>query len=377
METIDTLIVGASAAGLACAAQLSRRNLPYLIIEQQAQVAQAWRNHYERLHLHTNKSSSHLPFLKFPATTSKYPSRTQVIAYLEEYMKVMNISPRFHTTAKKITKGPERWKVETTRGEIYCKNLILCTGNTHTPRLIEKPGLDSFPGRMLHSSQYRNGEPFRAQNVLVIGFGNSAGEIAICLHEHGAFPALSVRGAVNVIPRDILGIPVLQIGILQSKMSPRLADKLNRPLIKILVGDIEKFGFKKLPYGPTEQIVKHHSIPLLDIGTMRLIKDGHIKVYGDIININGTEVTFEKGQKETFDAIIMATGYDTGLNKFIALDPLRQSDIKIPIGQRKFFGQHNLYFCGFYVAPTGMLREINIESGLIADTIKKRGKLQV
>ncbi len=370
MNTTDTLIVGASAAGLACAAQLQRRKLKYTLIEQHDQVAHAWRNHYHRLRLHTNKGLSHLPFLKFPKTIPKYPSRQQVIDYLEHYCQTMNIKPQYHTRALNLHKNSQGWQTETSKGMLLSKNLIICTGNTHSPTKITKPGIETFSGKIMHSSSYRDGQEFKGQNVLVIGFGNSGGEIAICLHEHGAHPALSVRGAVNVIPRDILGIPVLQIGILQSKLAPQIADKLNRPLINFLVGDISKYGLTKLPYGPIEQIVKHHSIPLLDIGTMKLIRQGLIPVFGDILKVKGRVVTFENDRTKEFDAIVMATGYSTGLEQLLNLDADRLQDIKRPIAQRRFFGRDRLFFCGFHVAPTGMLREINMESGLIAEAIK-------
>ena len=79
---------------------------------------------------------------------------------------------------------------------------------------------------MLHSDEYTNGEPFRGRRVLVVGFGNSGGEIAIDLCEHGAHTSLAVRGAVNVIPRELFGIPILAIGILQSRLPPRTESTL-------------------------------------------------------------------------------------------------------------------------------------------------------
>ena len=228
--------------------------------------------------------------------------------------------------------------------------------------------MESFPGRLLHSSEYKNGSEFTGQRVLIVGFGNSACEIAICLHEHGAFPSMSVRNPVNVIPRDILGIPVLQLGILLSGLPPKLADTMNKPLMNLLIGNIEKHGLKKLPYGPLEQIAKDHSIPLLDIGTMDLIRKGEVKIYGDIESIKGNLIYFENSS-EQFDAIIMATGYQKGLEQFIDLSPERIEDLSMKMTKRKYFGKDNLYFCGFYVAPTGMLREIRNESEQIVNAI--------
>jgi len=145
---------------------------------------------------------------------------------------------------------------------------------------------------------------------------------------------------------------------------------LNKPLLKLLIGDIEKYGLRKLPYGPIEQIVRDHQIPLLDIGTMALIKQEVIGVFGDVTTIENDTVHFEDAKEEQFDAIIMATGYDTGLDRLMTLSAERRADLRLNIRKRKHFGEGKLYFCGYYVAPTGMLREINLESGLIADKIQ-------
>jgi len=369
METINTLIIGSSAAGLSCAAQLSKRNIPYKIIEKHGHIGHAWRNHYDRLHLHTHKSSSHLPFVKFPKGTPKYPSKIQVIEYLDNYAKTLGIEPSFNTPAIKIMRKEDYWVTETSNGTITSQNLIICTGNTNIPKNYRKEGLESFPGKILHSSQYKNGSEFKGQKVLVIGFGNSACEIAICLHEHGAKPSMSVRSPVNVIPRDILGIPVLQIGIWQSKLSPELSDKLNKPLLKLLIGDITRYGLKKLPYGPREQIIKYHRIPLLDVGTMDLIRKGQIKIFGDVLSVHKDIVQFEDNSEDHFDAIISAIGYEAGLANFIQIDDERKNDLEKSLKERQFAGKDNLYFCGFYVSPTGMLREVGIESGIIAEKI--------
>ena len=301
----------------------------------------------------------------------QYPARAQVVTYLENYCEQLGITPRFNTAAQKVTRSDHGWTTKTNTADIISENLIICTGNTNVPKNVDKPGMETFPGLVIHSSEYTNGQPYKDQNVLVVGFGNSACEIAICLHEHGANPAMSVRSPVNVIPRDIMGIPILKLGILLSKLPPTLADQLNRPLMNLLVGDIEKYGLKKLPYGPMEQIAKDRSIPLLDIGTMNLIKRGDIRIYGDISSIQEDIIYFEDDQQQ-FDAIILATGYNSGLKEFISLSSERLADIQLHWSKRKYFGKDNLYFCGYYVAPTGMLREINIESGYIAKAIVKR-----
>lgn len=369
MTSTHTLIVGASAAGLASAACLQREGIEFIVLEKYPQVATNWRNHYDRLHLHTSKKWSGLPFKSFDGSLPKYPARQHVVDYLDNYAKELNIHPVFNTEVLSVKKEADNWITETNSGTYQSRFVIVATGLNHKPKIPEFEGMSSFKGKVLHSSQYKNGAAFAGKNVLVVGFGNSGCEQAICLHEHGAHPSLSVRSAVNVLPRDIFGFPVLEIGKLTSIFPPRVADKINAPLIRILVGDITKLGLKRSKYGPREQIEKQKRIPLLDIGTIKLIKQGHIKVYGDIVRIEGNSIYFEDNKQQHFDAIILATGYQHNLESFLNLSSDRIDDLNNVVSKQSWFGKDGLYFCGFYVSPMGMLREIGIEAAKIAKDI--------
>jgi cation diffusion facilitator CzcD-associated flavoprotein CzcO len=80
MTTSSTvLIVGASFSGLATAACLRRQKVAYSIIEKKSTVGAPWRHHYDRLHLHTNKRLSGLPYLGWDAAATRYPGRLEVI----------------------------------------------------------------------------------------------------------------------------------------------------------------------------------------------------------------------------------------------------------------------------------------------------------
>src|SRR4051794_3997698 len=88
------VIVGAGPAGLATAACLARRGVAALVLEAAPSLGQAWRNHYDRLHLHTVKGRSNLPGLRFARNVPRYPSRADVVSYLEEYAARFGIAPR-------------------------------------------------------------------------------------------------------------------------------------------------------------------------------------------------------------------------------------------------------------------------------------------
>lgn len=369
MQQTTTLIVGASISGLASAACLQRHGIDYMIIEKEAQTASPWRNHYDRLHLHTTKGLSNLPYKKFGRTIPRYPSRQQVVDYLDEYQQAFNITPFFNTEAKTIKKQEDHWLIETTNGTFASKYLILATGPYGKPKPVHFKGMETFPGQILHSYGYKSGRNFKGQPVLVAGFGNSACEIAIDLYEQGAIPSMAVRSPVNIVPRDLLGIPILRISLLLSKLPPRLADALNAPLLRLLFGDITKLGLKKKPYGVFEQIQKDGTIPLIDIGTIQHIRKGHIKVYDNIDYIAGKTIHFVNGKKQDFDAIVAAIGYDGSYAGIIDVDQNRLDDLKVSVNKQKYFGKDGLYFCGFWIGPTGQIREITSDAQKIATDI--------
>src|SRR5512133_3128284 len=92
----ETIVIGAGPAGLAVGACLKQAKLPYIILEQSDKVGSAWHRHYDRLHLHTDKSNSELPFVHYPKDYPRYPSRSQIVDYLDSYAEKLQLSIRFN-----------------------------------------------------------------------------------------------------------------------------------------------------------------------------------------------------------------------------------------------------------------------------------------
>lgn len=371
MQT-NVLIVGASVAGLSTAAALKAKGIPYTIIEKADRVGDPWHNHYHRLHLHTSKRFSSLPYKKFPAAVPRYPSREAVIDYLDAYRQAFGINPRFNTEARWITKDGGQWLTETNNGTILSTHVVMATGAYTKPKPIDFPGAATFPGRLIHSSQYTTGSEFKGKKVLVVGFGNSAGEIALDLLAHGANPVMSVRSPVNIVPRDVFGISVLELSSLLSPLPPRIADALSKPLMTALIGNLSKLGLKRMPYGPLEEIRRDGNPPVLDIGTVKQIRKGHITIRPGIQYIEAGTVHFTNGQTESFDAIVAAIGYYRDYDKILNVDPARFEDLKHPISKQQFFGADGLYFCGYWISPTGQFRSIASDALLIAKHLAKQ-----
>lgn len=365
------IVIGAGPAGLAVGACLSRANIPFTILERGAGVAATWRRHYDRLHLHTNKGSSALPFLPFPGSCPRYPSRDQVIEYLESYARTFKLEPRFNEEVVAASRRNGRWDVQTGTTTYRARHLVVATGLNGEPIVPQWPGQESYRRPMMHSCDYRNGRAYAGRRVLVVGIGNSGAEIALDLHAHGAQPTIAVRSPINVLPRDILGVPVAVTARLFGLLPPAVADTINAPLRRLLLGDLRRFGLRPLPYGPLTQIARTGRIPLIDVGTMALIRTGRIAIRPGIDHFVENGVVFTDGLREAFDAVVLATGYRAGLDRFLdvegVFDERGNPRRDVPSWPE------SLHLCGFRAIASGLLRHIGREARQIAVRIQVSG----
>ncbi len=361
------MIVGAGPAGLATAACLQRAGVEHVLLDGAAQVGASWRRHYDRLHLHSSKKISAMPFVPFGRAVPRYPSRDDVIEYLEGYVSTLGLRPQLGESVTSVASGDEGWTVRTGRARYRCRAVVIATGLARVPRMPTWPGWDSYRGELLHSGAYRNGARWKGRRVLVIGIGNSGGEIAVDLMEHGAAPTLSVRGPVNVIPRDVLGVSILTLGAFLRVLPSRVGDLLGEPIVRIGLGDIRKLGLTRLPYGALTQVNQHGRVPLIDSGTIAQIRAGKIALRGDVEAFTTEGVRFAGGNEEPFDAVIAATGFEHALAEMLTDHPgcgptgLRPSE---PMTARP-----GLYLCGFRISTRGMLNQIRHDAQEVARAI--------
>ena len=371
MLTPDAVVIGAGPAGLAAAQRLGASGLKSLILDKSDAVGAVWRRHYDRLHLHTPRVHSALPGLPIPAAFGRYPSRAQFVGYLEGYAKKFNLNPTFNAPVGAVRRDGAGWRVEAGEHSARAPIVVVATGWADFPNRPQWPGMVDFRGEILHSSAYHNSAPYSGKRVLVVGFGNSGAEIALDLCEGGADVALSVRSPVRILPRDLLGVPIVSFAIAQRFLPARVADALNAPILRLSVGSIEALGLKRAAKGPMQMIEEDGRVPVIDFGAVEKIREGRIKVRGAIARFTERGVTFAEGGSENFDAVILATGFKPDLRALLpdAEDVLDANGR--PLVSDQPTTRPGLYFVGAIASPTGQLRQIRIGATRIGDLARR------
>jgi indole-3-pyruvate monooxygenase len=368
-ESVPVLIVGAGPSGLALSACLHRKGIAHVVLERADQVGSRWRSHYDRLHLHTVRGLSSLPYRSFDKGVPRFPSRQEVVDYLDAYASENGVAPIFGQDVRRATRVGDRWVVKTQDRSFEADTLVVATGYNRSAHAPRWPGQDEYEGEILHSRDYRNGSRWKGKHVLVVGAGNTGAELSVDLHEHGADPAICIRGPIHVVPREMNGLPTQVTGIVLSKLPLWVADRLARTVSMIAFGDLSAWGIERPSIGPISQIVEQGRIPIIDVGAIDLIRRGLVRVVPGIERFTKTGVELVDGSVRSFDAVVLATGYRANIGEFLddADQYLNERGYPKAIGPEA--EPPDPYFIGYGNPPTGQLREIRQHAIAVADRI--------
>jgi cation diffusion facilitator CzcD-associated flavoprotein CzcO len=365
MEQREAVIVGAGPAGLAAAAALRRRGIPALVLERGDAVGTSWRTRYDRLRLNSSRWMSQLPGARYAAGTGVFPPRDEVVRYLETYATSDGLDVRCKSSVEWIDRDGDGWLVRTSTGDIAARHVIVATGYAHTPVIPAWPGREAFSGQLLHSAEYRNPMPFRGADVLVVGSGCSAMEIAYELATGGAARVrLAVRTSPNILLRSAVG-PI--IGRLAIKLGTARADKIMRAAQRLTVGDLSPYGLPVPEEGMASRLARLGVAPaIIDKSTVQAIKDRRIEVVAGVERLEGTRVELTDGSRIEPDTVIAATGYRTGLEPLVGHLGLLDERGKPHV--RSGEAAPGLRFVGYIPRP-GQIGRMGAEAAAAADAI--------
>jgi NADPH-dependent 2,4-dienoyl-CoA reductase/sulfur reductase-like enzyme len=315
----DVVIIGAGPAGISAAVSLRDRGIGPVLIDRADQVAASWRSRYDRLKLNTGRQFSHLPDRPYPKGTPTFPTRDQVVAYLDHHAHEDGITLQLGTFVERIDRQPHGWRLTTPAGDIDARCVVVATGYEHTAVIPDWPGRDGFTGELLHSSTYRNPTAFTGRRVLVVGAGSSAMEIAHDLASGGAAkvwlavrtpPNLILRALPGGLPGDLIATPLYHCPV-------RLADAIARAARRSAIGDLTEFGLPIPAEGTFTRNARGKAPAVLDIEVIEAVKSGAIQVVAAVSGFDGGSVILADGTAVAPDAVIAATGYRRGLEPLV------------------------------------------------------------
>jgi putative flavoprotein involved in K+ transport len=281
-EHLDVAVVGGGQAGLAMGYYLRERGLRFVIFERGDSIAPAWRERWDSLTLFTPRRYSALPGLPFPGDPDGYPTRDEVIAYLERYAETFELPIELNREVHRVSQEGGRFVLEMEGRRATADQVVVATGPFQTP-FVPELAQDVDPGLwQAHSTGYRKPADVPEGTVLVVGGGNTGFQIA---------KELSATHEV-----------VLSVGSKQKPLPQRIAGRdlfwwLTKT--RLLSKTVESRLGSKLQYRDT----------LIGSSPRELTRRYGVEMKARATAATGRRVRFEDGSELEVDAVIWATGY--------------------------------------------------------------------
>jgi hypothetical protein len=339
---------------------------------------------YRSLHINTSRQMMAYRDLDMPEDYPDYPHHSLIAEYFESYVDRFGFRGRIEFEKKvqhvePITAdatGGAGWDVAISDGSVrHYDSVIVCNGHHWSPRLPNPVFPGNFDGLEMHSHGYVDPaapHDLRGKRVLVVGFGNSAMDIACELSQRGVSKkvVVSTRRGGYVVPHYFLGKPSDSFG---GKAPSWLPFGITRAgfgaLYRATVGKVEDFG---LPT-PDHKIFSAH--PTISSEFLPRLGRGDISIKPNIERFDGATVTFVDQRTEDFDAIIYCTGYNIEF-PFFDKSLLNPDENQISLFHRLVPADiHNLYFVGL-LQPLGAIMPLaEAQSKWIAELVDGDAKL--
>lgn len=383
-------VIGAGSSGIASCQVLQARGIDFDCFEQGSQVGGNWRydndngmsSAYRSLFINTSRRVMAYATFPMPEDYPDYPHHTQIAAYFDDYVDHFGLRERirFRTEVTHVAPGGDGgWQVtvravdggepETARYDA----VLVANGHHWDPRWPEPP----FPGELddgvdvTHAHHYKTADGCEDRNVLVLGIGNSACDIAVDTSRVSRKTFLAMRRGAWILPKYVRGTPVDEVA---PEWGTRLPFAIQRLFMGLTIaraqGDPTAFGLPK----PDHRIGEAH--PTVSSDLLPRIGHGRIEVKPNIARLEGDSVRFEDGSVEQVDKVVYCTGYKISFPFFEPglLDP--SGDNRIDLYRRVVHPDlAGLYFIGL-VQPLGAIMPIaELQSEWVADLLEGRAAL--
>jgi len=335
-------VIGAGAAGLEAVRVFRDAGHDVVAFDRSERAGGHWHTDYEALHLITPRDVSCFDGVPMPASYPLFPSREQVIAYLDAFAADHDLLAhvRFGTEVTAVTSpdgGVSGWDVTTAAGTEHFDAVVVANGHHWDARL---PAMAAdFTGRSLHSSQYRSVADVEGRRVLVVGAGNSGCDLAVDAANARLEVSIAMRHGQVFQPKTFFGRGRNQLPLL-AKLPPWAAERVQRALVRVSVGSPSDYP------GLQEPVTRNlnEQAPVVNDLLLYWLQHGRITARTGVVGVAGRAVSFADGTSAEFDTVLWATGFAVSL-PFLAPDqltwsagaPLRVGGMTVPVGTARMY----------------------------------------
>ena len=280
-QRFDVIVIGAGQAGLAIGHFLAQQSNRFVIVDAADSVGAAWRDRWDSLLLFTPRRYDSLPGLPFPGDPDGYPTRDEVIAYLEQYAETFDLPIELGSHVRSVKRNDGVFSVDLGAREIEADQVVVATGPFQTPVVPQFAGELAPEVFQTHSTGYRSPGDVPDGTVLVVGGGNTGFQIAEELSSTRRVH-LSVGSRQMPLPQKLLGRDLFwwltKFGLLQKTVESRLGKRMRDR--DTLIGS-----------------------------SPRAAKRSGVELRPRAVSVAGRAVSFADGSALEVDAVIWATGY--------------------------------------------------------------------
>jgi putative flavoprotein involved in K+ transport len=318
MVRYEVAVIGAGQAGLALGYHLARQDRRFVLLDRGDAIGSAWRNRWDSLTLFTSRRYDSLPGLPFPGDPDGYPSRDEVVAYLERYAATFGLPVELDSHVRSVSRAETGFAIELDDRQVHADQVVIATGPFQAPRVPAfADGLGPDVVQM-HSARYRNPASVPEGTVLVVGGGNTGFQIAEELSASRDVH-LSVGSRQTPLPQRLLGRDLFwyldATGLIRKSTDTRIGGRMAGR--DTLVGSSPR----------------------------RLTRRYGVKLHRRAVTADGSRVSFSDGSTLGVQAVIWATGYKAD-HAWIDL-PVFDDGGRV-VHQRGVTASPGLYFLGLY-----------------------------
>ena len=281
-ERYEVAVIGAGQAGLAIGHFLALQGRRFVILEAEASVASAWRTRWDSLVLFTPRRHDSLPGRVFPGDPDSYPTRDEVIAYLDDYAEALALPVHPDSAVRSLRKNGDTFELVLDDRVVEADQVVVATGPFQRPRLPQFASDLAADVFQIHSANYRAPADVPQGTVLVVGGGNTGYQIARELASTHKVH-LAVGGRQTPLPQRLLGRDIfwwlLKTRVLQATVESRLGKKLRT---------------RETLIGSSPRALKREGVEMRPRAT----------------GASDRIVSFTDGSELAVDAVIWATGFE-------------------------------------------------------------------